>query len=476
MPDTDKSRTKLFALAHGSRRIRLPQLAIALGCLVVLTALLAAEHNELTKTLSALGHAKPGLIGAAVGAEWISMVSFARLQRRLLRAGDLELAIESVLAITFAGNALSVSVPIAGAGLGVAFTYQQFERRKVLPAAAGFVSVVSGVVSTVALTMIVAAGALVSGNDVAGIFGLLGAVLIVAAFFGLVLAIRIPALQRLVERLATGVVRVVQRVRRKPSEPADVVVARAREGLLNLHLGKTDWLVALVLALLNWLGDAACLALSIRAAGLPIPFHKLILVWSAGQAAGSLGFTPGGLGVVEVALIAALIGIGLPAAGATASVLIYRLISLWLVLSVGWIFFIFIRSRRLTSETPGGESHSGPFVAIPRSDVTTEEISEILRRGLGRRYRVRRLNAGDATPGEDTHGSYRSAQIVVGRRFFPLFRALVTIVRRPEATFLQVRGGGFTPSIRISNRLWVVRRVRTVLRSALELHSPDPPE
>jgi putative heme transporter len=474
MSDADKSRTKLFALAHGSRRVHLPQIAIVLGCLVVLAALLAAEHNELSKTLSALGRAKPGLIGAAVGSEWVSMIAFARLQRRLLRAGDLELAIESVLAITFAGNALSVSVPIAGAGLGVAFTYREFERRKVLPAAAGFVSVVSGVVSTVALMIILAGGALVSGNEVAGVFGLLGALLIVAGLVGLVLAIRIPALERLAERLAIGIVRIVQRARRKPSEPADVVVAGAREGLLSLHLRKSDWLVALALALLNWLGDAGCLALSIRAVGLPIPSHKLILAWSAGQAAGSLGFTPGGLGVVEVALIAALVGIGLPTAGATAAVLIYRLISLWLVLLVGWIVFIFIRSRRQTSETARGESHSGPFVAVARSDVSAEEITDVLRSGLGRRYRVRNHNRGP-TPGENTH-SDRPGRIVIRRRFLPLFSAEVTIVRRSEGTFLLARGGGFTPSIRISNRLWVVRRVRSVLRSAPKLHLRDRPE
>jgi putative heme transporter len=68
-------------------------------------------------------------------------------------------------------------------------------------------------------------------------------------------------------------------------------------------------------------------------------------VWSAGQAAGSLAFTPGGVGIVEAALIAAMVGVGLPAARAAVAVMIYRLISLWLVLLVGWIFFFVIRTR-----------------------------------------------------------------------------------------------------------------------------------
>jgi putative heme transporter len=49
---------------------------------------------------------------------------------------------------------------------------------------------------------------------------------------------------------------------------------------------------------------------------------------------------------VEVALAAALAGLGLPVADAVAGVLIYRLISLWLVLLVGWILFMVIGSRR----------------------------------------------------------------------------------------------------------------------------------
>ena len=74
--------------------------------------------------------------------------------------------------------------------------------------------------------------------------------------------------------------------------------------------------------------------------------------WSAGQAAGSLAFTPGGVGIVEAALIAAMVGAGLPAARAAVAVMIYRMISLWLVVLAGWIFYIVIRSRRARRTAP----------------------------------------------------------------------------------------------------------------------------
>lgn len=53
------------------------------------------------------------------------------------------------------------------------------------------------------------------------------------------------------------------------------------------------------------------------------------------MAAGGIGLTPGGVGVVEAALVAALAGIGMPATGAAVAVMVYRLISLWLVLLIG---------------------------------------------------------------------------------------------------------------------------------------------
>ncbi len=47
-----------------------------------------------------------------------------------------------------------------------------------------------------------------------------------------------------------------------------------------------------------------------------------------------------------------MVGVGMPAARAAVAVMIYRLISLWALVLVGWIYFIAIRARE-RRERPG---------------------------------------------------------------------------------------------------------------------------
>ena len=64
------------------------------------------------------------------------------------------------------------------------------------------------------------------------------------------------------------------------------------------------------------------------------------------MAAGSaLPVVPGGLGVIDSALILGLIAGGLDAGLAIAGVLLYRAISLGFIIGTGWIFWLIIRRR-----------------------------------------------------------------------------------------------------------------------------------
>jgi undecaprenyl-diphosphatase len=47
--------------------------------------------------------------------------------------------------------------------------------------------------------------------------------------------------------------------------------------------------------------------------------------------------SPGGLGAIEAALIAGLIGVGMQAGPAVSAVLLYRLATYWLPVAPGWL-------------------------------------------------------------------------------------------------------------------------------------------
>src|SRR5207244_11436562 len=118
------------------------------------------------------------------------------------------------------------------------------------------------------------------------------------------------------------------------------------ERLGSLQLPPSGWTVVTGLALANWLADAAVLAVSIRATGAPVPWHDLLLVYGSGIAAQSLNITPGGLGVAEGTLSLALVATGLCASHALAAVLLYRLVSFWLVALAGWLVLLWLRRPR----------------------------------------------------------------------------------------------------------------------------------
>jgi uncharacterized membrane protein YbhN (UPF0104 family) len=79
-----------------------------------------------------------------------------------------------------------------------------------------------------------------------------------------------------------------------------------------------------------------CLSTCVAAFGSSVPFAKIGVVYLTGSALGSIIPTPGGLGAVEAALTAGLTAAGVPGAVAVSAVLLFRLLTFWLPVPLGW--------------------------------------------------------------------------------------------------------------------------------------------
>ena len=175
--------------SHLSRRYGARATFVLLG-VGVLAAIGVTRRAAVVQSIAQLGHLRWAWVPVALGLEWLSLSTFARMQRRLLEAGGASVASGPMLATVYAANALSTSVPLAGPELGAAFTYRRFKRQGIDSPLAGWSLMVGGVISPVAGIFVFMAGALLSRNDLLAVLGVLGGALGVAVIIVLHTATR----------------------------------------------------------------------------------------------------------------------------------------------------------------------------------------------------------------------------------------------------------------------------------------------
>lgn len=325
--------------------------SIALGAAVV--ALVVWQRHRLDDLPDVLSDANWAWIAAAIGFQAASVAGLARLQRRLLNVDGRHHPLRPILATTYAGNAISQSLPIVGAAASALFAYRRFLHIGAEKAVAAWALAVAGLYSTITFVTLSAVGALLTGSVAVAVAGLgtllIGVVPVVVLLSGL----HHPRIRTLVIRLLAAVLGLAGRVVRKSSVDPLAAATSSIEQIAGLHLTRRDALMAARFALLNWTADIACLVAALAAVGAPIPWHGLVLAWAAGAGASSLGLTPGGLGVVEAALSLALVAAGLPLGLAVSGVLLYRFVKLWLVLAAGVVTLLVIRARARVTEPSG---------------------------------------------------------------------------------------------------------------------------
>jgi len=334
------------AARPGVRSVRLWFTIITFAAVI---ALLVWQRHRFAGLPGLLANAKWGWVALAVLAQAVSIGALAREQRQLISVKGGRRSLPPVLATVYAGNAISISLPLVGSAAAAVFSYRRFTAIGVERPVAAWALAISGVFSTVSFATIAAIGAIVSGSDGLALTGLLTVVLVVLPVCAVFAGLRRPKVNAIANSAIATVLKLLQRLVHQPKGNPTQLTAAALDQLTSLRLTPSSSAIAIAMAILNWTADLGCLTCAILAVHGSVPWHGIVLAWAAGAGASSLNLTPGGLGVVEIALSSALIGAGIPAGPAVAAALLYRAVKLGLVLAVGGVTLLVI-GRRPTPE------------------------------------------------------------------------------------------------------------------------------
>jgi uncharacterized protein (TIRG00374 family) len=344
------------------RTRRLLRVAGLLVILAIAAATLRGRLPNIGQLAGALRTAHPGWLVLAVAAEATSMRHFALQQRRLLAGFGVDMSFPRALAVTYSRSAMSISLP-AGSAVSAGFAFRQFRTVGAGRRVATAVMVLSALLTAVALLLMYLLVAFLPA--VAGTDDNSTTATAVAVVSSLVVAALVFAADWLVSRRGQWLSRTGQPAQaildEDNADSADEpVVGRWNQLVVVMHrtiatlrsLPPQAWVASLVHATVNWATDFACLASTAAAFDLHIGVMRLATVYVTVQLVRQIPISPGGIGVIEVSLLAGLVSAGAHQTPAAAAMLVYRLISCWLIIPLGALAYAGLRGGRQRSAAP----------------------------------------------------------------------------------------------------------------------------
>jgi uncharacterized membrane protein YbhN (UPF0104 family) len=326
-------------------RMKWVRYAAITAVLTLITVELVLGWSSLAGALRQLRAPHLGWLALAVVAELTAMSAYAHMQRRLLRSAGVRASSLDHVRLAYAAHSLNETLP-GGPAFSTRLNYQQMRRFGASPAVASWAIALSGILSSAALAAITVGGALWAGGATHWSHFLVLVGVAVLLVLGVRHVTRHPA-------AVQAPLAALNRLRRKPETDGLDRIAGFLDQLRAARLRPSQGITAATLALLNWLLDAACLWLCFNAVGEPpAASAATVLAFCAAMAAGSLTIVPGGLGIVDSALILGLIAGGVASPAAVATVVLYRVISFGFIMSLGWFFWLQIRLQSTRPAVP----------------------------------------------------------------------------------------------------------------------------
>jgi len=322
---------------------------LALGAFIL--SLLIGQRGQFTGALHHLDHLNYVWATAAVLAEALSIVGYGYLQQRVLRWSGAKISLAPLALVSLANNAIAYTVPGEPA-VSSAYRYRFFRQHGASGASAGWTILTILIAQAIGMSLLLLVGVLAALTGHAGVHER-GAV--IAGLFVVVFAGALLVRRDLLLRFLGALLRQCQRLTGHPRGDVMNRIESTLQRMRDIPLSKGAVVRVVSMATALWLTDFVVLVCCFGAVHAPIPWSGVLLAFGVAQIVASLPLIPGGIGVVEGSLAVILVAYGARKVPALAVVLVYRLLTFWAVIIVGWISVGVIewRTRRAGTVVPG---------------------------------------------------------------------------------------------------------------------------
>jgi uncharacterized protein (TIRG00374 family) len=362
-----------------------PAIRIVIGFALVAIAVwvLSSKGSELSGFADVFKTLNWWWVPPAFVAEILSYVFFAGMQYELFKAGHLKPPWRPLVKLSFASQALTNSLPVGNA-VATVYGFRWFRRFGADNTLAVWALAGTLVASMVSLSLVAVIGLGLATNQGAS----LDLVPVLIGVFAFALALgSLFVYERPLHVVVSAALRTSVAITGRPRGDTSQQISSIMSWMTAVRLQWTEIGRIITWGTINWLLDCACFAMMFLAIHAPIPWKGLLLAYGAGQLAATLPITPGGLGVVEGSITVALVAFGGAETSTAYAVLLYRIISFWFILVIGWLFIgqMALQVRRgrwqrqaMTSDVEAGPEAYAPApapVPVPTLALTTAGVT-----------------------------------------------------------------------------------------------------
>lgn len=337
-----------------------PKVLLVLAVVAAFGVLLYRIRSELATAAHRVSPTGLPWLVPAVGAEIMSFLCYAGVQRRLLGAGGAHLRLRTMVGLTVAATGLTNLVP-GGTAPASGWLVTQYRRHGVPLPLALWAVIAGGFAASLSVLLVLLSGAAIAG--LLGVWVLTGclALLVAAGVAGVAAAHHLAGLRGWLDRehrLVPG----LGLARRAAHHSGEIMQFRAT-------VPGGIWVY--VLSIGNWTLDVVVLAAAFLVVALPVPWRSLLFAYAAAQVAGALAPVPGGIGFVEGGMIGAFAVAGASAGDAVVATVIYRLITTLGMAGIGSAALFVVNHREPVPAELRGEAAA--LAGRPREGAPEDE-------------------------------------------------------------------------------------------------------